>query len=580
MTVETVVPAETEPDEEKSLALKEVYEIFNSPSGKAYLTETYFDGSEMQIYEEQDYYLIGMQGAKFYSYLLYDKEKKTISDLGMQNEVIQWDEEKDIIAGRDGITFYCTGQRKQNNAPMNFPYRLYYDISNKTFSKIKEDLFYGSSVDKKWHKSYRIGSDHSDSVWTVKKLEQDPVNFSIYFERKDKLQTSEYSYPEIKVETELNGIVRLWIKNCKILPSTIEKTINPAISGIHTEEYHESNESGLLVTFQVMPNYFLYGEIKGKGYPKQLTFSIREKRTLDVQKTKYFPPSYIRITKENAKEGKESNLKVLQEVNKILELHKDEILKNQGSGESEKWFFLNQPTFYLFGVNGYYNFLDYYIYDKRTKEFKHLDISTVQADWGNVCAATVAGEGNAIIFPFSGYQRIDMCRFPSTVVYNIKLKTYMKRYDVISGDSKVYFWDNRFPYAESIWGIEKIEKSDEEVSFYFEQITEGNNIASYYPEVHFVSDVKNHVSVWIKNCNITQEQADQITIEGISNVQVEQVSIGEKSGTALSFDISPGYYLFGEVNGDFMPVVRTKYLTFYVKKSTEMQRPYDARKDL
>lgn len=322
----------------------------------------------------------------------------------------------------------------------------------------------------------------------------------------------------------------------------------------------------------------LFSSCSGDNISQQLSIGNSGK-SYDVPKLESSSFSEMKSTKDR-EDSEESNLKVLQEVNKILELHKDEILKNQGSGKSEKWFFLNQPTFYLFGVNSPHNLLDYYLYEKQTKEFTHLEVTIGQTDWGKVCSATVAGESDEIIFPFSGYKRIDMGYFPSTVVYNIKLKTYIKRYDVISGDSKVHFWDNRFPHAESIWGIEKIEQSDEEVSFYFEQIAEGNNIASYYPEVHFESDVKNHVSVWIKNCNITQEQAAQIKIEGISNVQVEQVSIGEKSGTSLSFDISPGYYLFGEVNKDFMPEARTKYLTFYVKKSTEMQRPYDARKDL
>lgn len=273
-TVETVVPAETEPDEEKSLAIKEVYEIFNSPSGKDYLNEAYFDGSEMQIYEEQDYYLIGMQGAKFYSYLLYDKEKKTISDLGMQNEVIQWYEEKNIYTTNDSITFYCTGQKKQEKAPRDFPYCLYYDMSEKRFSKTKEELIYGTSIDQKWNKSYRIGSECSQSNWLIKKLEKKTDGFSIYFDKADITPIAEYDYPEMRVETELNGEVRLWIKNCAAPPKEINNFNMPEIGFFQMQQYDEGNERGLLVSFQVMPDLFLYGEIEQGGYHEPLTFTI------------------------------------------------------------------------------------------------------------------------------------------------------------------------------------------------------------------------------------------------------------------------------------------------------------------
>lgn len=334
--------------------------------------------------------------------------------------------------------------------------------------------------------------------------------------------------------------------------------------------YHKGKEYGSLITFEVKPDYILCGKIGEIGYPNPMSFSFRKSYQFRDQEYRLDMNKSAKIKRKEWGAG-EDKLGNLQTVSELLMRNKN-LIDSIYDGYKEKTFILNQPAYYLIGLDGYLFTTDYYLYDKNTDELIYLLVPA--CDWGGVSAATMETGKNKIVFPVTGYGALSAGGIPYTLTYDISTKTYTKNFQILSGDKKSHYWDNNFKHAESIWEIDKIEQKEEKLSFYFELIEEINDIDLYYPEVHFESDEKNRVTLWIKNCEIKQGQISQLKIEGVSNIRVKQEERGDKKGTAISFTLLPGYYLFGENNTRFTPGGRTDYLTFYVHQTCKLKRPY------
>lgn len=266
----SVSASESLDTEESFEMMQEVYTILSGPMGNPYHSDMYFDGSEIQLYKEADYYLIGLKGTRFYTYLLYDKQDETLIDLGMENEILKGYQKDSIFYDKNKVTFLCSGQKRDHVELVDFPYYISYDITNRTFSK-KQALL----ISPRNKNTYRVGSNSSDSSWKIKHITELTDGFAIYFDRLEQKNMAVCDFPELQMETEESGKVRIWIKNCTVEAKLLEETQIKEVSQLHSVEYQKGRERGIMLSFAITPGSELYGKIDEIGYPEPIIFTIK-----------------------------------------------------------------------------------------------------------------------------------------------------------------------------------------------------------------------------------------------------------------------------------------------------------------
>lgn len=271
--------------ENKFKIFQEVYEILNNPTEELQTSLNDFEGHELYILNQPNFYLIGLLGSYFQvDYFLYRKEKQKLICLdNILTESVIWDSVVNATTARNENVIVFPYSGFKTFTATDFPSTVLYDIENESYQKEYAIL----AGDRLQH-SYIVGKESNESFWKIGQINQTATSLSINFEVVEEVHDTDYYYPDILLRSDESGKVILWMKQCELDMELIKNINIRGMLDLSVSKTVIDGETGLQFSFTLEPNYFLFGKVH-----REATNLVGGPLTLFVQKDKKVDESYL-----------------------------------------------------------------------------------------------------------------------------------------------------------------------------------------------------------------------------------------------------------------------------------------------
>ena len=268
-------------------------------------------------------------------------------------------------------------------------------------------------------------------------------------------------------------------------------------------------------------------------------------------------------------------------------MSQNEITKIRELFQEQSLVILNQPDYWLIGLRQDRWTTNYYLYEKEENNLLPMEIYPIMVDFEQVRFQQNEG---FITFPYSGEKILDVCDFPTTVMYDRESGSYTEYLYPLLSDHPLHLQagaTTQNPWECYRTLINQDSPQTDVLCVYYEMSDMTYSCdPPYYPSIFFESHSDRSVSILIDNAHISQE-AKQALLNfdsaRIQNLNVQEVEkevfyayggIGIVQGLEISFTVPDGYSLFGEVTKNQNKYDTGGYLKLYFSDNEIISQNY------